>query len=141
MKAASIKKRMAARLSAVQSLFASNFSGEGMPIALDLLLNEQGLSPHYDETLRNALIADVCANKSQYEAMINAQLNKKSLDMMTPLLACLLICGVSELATHPDTDTAVIISSYISLGEEFFDEKHMHLINAILDNVAKIIRV
>lgn len=132
---------MAARLSAVQSSFAAGFSDGGMPVALDLLLDEQGLSSSYDETLRNALINDIAANKRQYEEMINAQLDKKSLDMMTPLLACLLICAVSELAINPNTDTAVIISSYMTLGEEFFDEKHVHLINAVLDNIAKIIRV
>lgn len=132
-------KRMAARLAALQSLYAAHVC-EKMPAPLAAYTDEHGHQTATDDNLRDLLIQSVGRDKKKYDTLITANLYKKKLPSLELLLLLILRCGCAELVACQDTATAVVISSYVELCKEFYEGKEVGFVNAVLDNIAKTLK-
>ena len=62
-------------------------------------------------------------------------------DHMNATMQALLLCAVYELAYTTDVDTKVLIQEYVDLAYAFFMKNEPKMINALLDQIAKNIRM
>ena len=60
---------------------------------------------------------------------------------MNATMQALLLCAMYELAYTTDVDTKVIIQEYVDLAYAFFMKNEPKMINALLDQIAKQVRI
>ena len=60
---------------------------------------------------------------------------------MTAAMPALLLCAVDELAYTTDVDAEIIIQEYVDLAYAFFMKNEPKMINALLDQIAKDVRI
>ncbi len=132
-----IKRRMAARLAAVQSLYAAQICNSNSPQGQAAYTDEDGHQVATDTTLRDLIIRNANTEKNKYDDMIDWSLDKRKASALELLLRLILRCGIAELLCNQETDTAIIISAYVDITKEFYDKKEAGLVNAVLDKIAK----
>ncbi len=57
-----------------------------------------------------------------------------------PLLKSIMLCGVTELLSHQEIDTAIIIDDYLNITHAFYEKNQVSFVNAVLDKVASNLR-
>jgi len=62
-------------------------------------------------------------------------------DRMNATMQALLLSAVYELSYTRDIDTKVIIQEYVDLAYAFFSKNEPKMINALLDQIAKNVRI
>jgi N utilization substance protein B len=137
-------RNTAARLAAVQALYqmrgndqkAASVVREYIDFRLDEKLDGEAMvSP--DKELFSALVTGVDSRRDDLATMIEAAAERK----VEPLLNCILLCGTYELLAHGEIDAPLIISDYLHVTDAFYDQSEKKLINAVLDRLAKNLRV
>lgn len=153
-----IRKKSGARLAAVQAAYMAAFSGLSVDeVVEDFLkgeigryaIEEDGLSGEHlveleemDKPYFEKIVRGVHANKESLEKSLRLHLKDGSAyDHMNATMQALLLCAMYELAYTTDVDAKIIIQEYVDLAYAFFMKKEPKMINALLDQIAKDVRI
>jgi len=138
-------KLISARLTAVQAVYQMALSDmtetEAYEDYVTRRMGKEVEGDNYvpaDTELFSKILNGVAKNRDNLREMVLGALNEKKLE---PLLQAILFCGIYELMTHHDVDTAVIINDYVNVTHGFFDQSEANLVNAVLDRQGKNLRV
>ncbi len=153
-----IRKKSGARLSAVQAIYTTSFTD----VSVDELITnfQNGDIGRYaiEEDVMNGeqLVELAEMDKPYFETLVRGVLNKKedlenslrsylkdasAYEHMNATMQALLLCAIYELAYTTEIDTKVIIQEYVDLAYAFFIKNEPKMVNAILDQISKNIRL
>lgn len=146
-KPSAIAKKSAARLTAVQLIYAQSYS----KLSPDLLLQgykdnqvklpldegEELIAP--DMRFLSRIVRGVLDQKTMFDEMISAKLGPKNAQTEV-LIKSILLCGAYELFAENDIDTGIIISDYLHVTEAFFDGSETKIVHGVLDALGKDMR-
>jgi N utilization substance protein B len=148
-KGSAVARRNAARLAAVQCLYQMQHSKQDAEQALhDYMLHRYGIEEEgelfvaADMELLRALMTGV----EDHATMLQDMLAKAFTDGNRPferqelLVQYILTVGAEELYTHAQTETPLIIHSYVEVAKAFYQDRTPSLVNAVLDKIAKVLR-
>lgn len=153
-----IRKKSGARLAAVQAAYMSAFSGLSVDEVIEDFLKgdigryaieEDGFSGEHmveleemDKPYFEKLVRGVHSKKEDLEKSLRTYLKEgASYDHMNATMQALLLCAVYELGYTTDIDAKVIIQEYVDLAYAFFMKNEPKMINALLDQIAKNVRM
>ncbi|WP_455481406.1 transcription antitermination factor NusB [Bartonella sp. B12(2025)] len=145
----SANKRGAARLAAVQALYQMDIIGSGvMETAAEYEAYHLGKNIDGDQYLDAdfqwflAIITGVAKDQKQLDPMLHQQLSAEwSLSRLDSILRAILRAGLWELINRQDVPVAVVVNEYIDIAKAFFEGDEPKLVNAVLDSMAKKIRL
>ena len=150
-----IKKKTVARLSAVQACYMMEYG----QLALDEVIRDFALGEigryviaedinameemqevsEMDREYFERILRGVQSNKEELEKSMALYLKEGwSFERMDGTMRALLLCAVYELINTSDVDTKVIIQEYVDLAYAFFTKSEPRVINALLDQIAKV---
>jgi N utilization substance protein B len=146
------QRRTAARLAAVQALYALEVAGSGGADRLiidlagrrwsadgDANLDAGETAP--DEGWLRLLVDGVVAQRPRLDPEIDAALSQGwTLARLELLLQAILRAGAFELAERRDVPTKVVITEYLEITHAFYAGKEPSLVNAVLDRMAPRLR-
>ena len=153
-----IRKKSGARLAAVQAAYMTAFSGLSVDEVIEDFLKgevgryaieEDGMSgeqmvelEEMDKPYFEKLVRGLHSKKEDLENSLRTYLKDGSaFDHMNATMQALLLCAVYELAYTTDVDAKVIIQEYVDLAYAFFMKNEPKMINALLDQIAKNVRM
>ena len=93
-----------------------------------------------DADLLGRIVTGADARKGEISGVITLNLEKKA-ELVEPLLRAILTAGIYELMAHGEIDAGIIIADYLNVTNGFYDGGETKLVNAILDKIAKVVRV
>jgi N utilization substance protein B len=139
------QRRTAARLAAVQALYALEVAGGGGTERLIADLAGKrwraGNEAAPDENWLRLLVDGVEAHRPRLDLEIDAALTQGwSLARLELLLRAILRAGAFELAEMSEVPTKVVINEYLDIAHAFYAGKEPGLINAVLDRLASRLR-
>ena len=134
----------AARLASVQAVYqmVSN-QQKASTVIEEYLIHRSGMKIDGDEmippdpALFNSIVKGIEDRKSDLFPMVQERLNGREVE---PLLFGIILCGAYEILVHDDIDVPIIISDYIHVTQAFYAGNEIKIINAVLDDIAKLIR-
>jgi len=141
-------RRRRARIAAVQALYQMALNGGA---ADDVVAEFVAYRLHGDEAKAERrpeadleLFADIVrgatARQASADALIGDALDKdRKVGRLEILMQSILRAGAYELLARPDIDTALTISEYVAVADEFYNEREPALVNAVLDRVARVL--
>jgi len=147
-KASDRKRRTAARLAAVQTLYQMEITGTPAPRVIaefkELRLaggaGDESFGPA-DPAFYEKLAVGVTGNLEAVDQLITGALaDGWALDRLETIVRTILQCGAHELLAHGDIPAAVVISEYVDVAHAFFGEKEPGFINGVLDRIARTVR-
>jgi len=153
-----IRKKSGARLAAVQATYMAAFTDLSVDeIIEDFKSGEIGRYAIEEDALKGEQVVELeDMDKAYFEELVRGVLSKKedleqslrsylkdasSYDHMNATMQALLLCAVYELGYTTDIDAKVIIQEYVDLAYAFFVKNEPKMINALLDQIAKNIRI
>ena len=153
-----IRKKSGARLAAVQATYMAAFSGLSIDEVVEdfksgevgrYAIEEDALSGEHvveleemDKPYFENLVRGVHTKKQDLENALRSYLKDGSAyDHMNATMQALLLCAVYELGYTTDVDAKVLIQEYVDLAYAFFMKNEPKMINALLDQIAKNIRM
>lgn len=153
-----IRKKSGARLAAVQAAYMAAFSGLSVDEVIDDFLKgevgryaieEDGMAneemvelEEMDKLYFEKLVRGVHTKKEDLENALRTYLKDGSAyDHMNATMQALLLCAVYELGYTTDVDAKVLIQEYVDLAYAFFMKNEPKMINALLDQIAKNVRI
>lgn len=112
-------------------------------------IEEDGMSNEHlveleeiDKPYFEKLARGVQSKKEDLESSLRLYLKDgAAYDHMNATMQALLLCAMYELAFTTDVDTKVIIQEYVDLAYAFFMKNEPKMINALLDQIAKQVRL
>ncbi|MCB1592355.1 MAG: transcription antitermination protein NusB [Alphaproteobacteria bacterium] len=151
--ASSNRKKMCARLMAVQAVYEAVHNGEPFENVLrDYLDNRVGMEiagqkiGEPDRELFLSVARTVQSRRTEIGRLIEANIPAKQSSQdqprkeVEPLLNAVLLCGIGELLQHSDIDAPLVINDYIEVTRAFYEKGEVSLVNGVLDSVARILR-
>ncbi|MBK8175580.1 MAG: transcription antitermination factor NusB [Rhodospirillales bacterium] len=142
------ERRSAARLAAVQALYALEVSGDPAERVISDFVERRwssvdqtkpGTPP--DRAFLQGLVEGVVARRGEIDVAVGAALSQGwTMDRLEILLQAILRSGAYELAAQPDVPVGVVINEYVEIAHEFFSGKEPGLVNAVLDRIAAQMR-
>lgn len=149
----SLERRSAARLAAVQALYAMEVAGAaGSERIVDDLARRRwsadGDAPEEaapqaepDEGWLRLLVDGVVAHQPRLDPEIEGALSQGwTLARLELLLQAILRAGAYELAERREVPIKVVITEYLEIAHAFYAGKEPSLINAVLDRLASRLR-
>lgn len=153
-----IRKKSGARLAAVQAVYMSAFSGLSVDEVIkdfkdgevgryaieETALNGEEMVEleEMDKAYFEKLVRGIHAKKQDLEDSLRSYLkDPTAYDHMNATMQALLLCAVYELGFTRDVDAKVLIQEYVDLAYAFFMKNEPKMINALLDQIAKNIRI
>lgn len=149
----SLRRKQAARLTAIRALYAGHFNDAGHGLTIDaradaLLAEQQEAIAQDDaetalsEPPERAMLVTLLESAEQHEPAIGELIvqnmgEKWSVERMGPLLESILRIAVAELMARKDKNSGIIISEYVLLTETYFDDGEVGFVNGILAAIAK----
>lgn len=137
----SLREKSAARLAAAQILYSAALRHE--PVDVKCIMEDYGdymgkVRPNM--ALLHKLLEGVATHGTRLESWLDKTLTgtwKK--ERMSPLMLAILRLAIFELA---DSQTAapVIVSEYVTLASQFFNEQETGFVNAALNSIAVELR-
>jgi N utilization substance protein B len=149
LKGSAVARRNAARLAAVQCLYQMQQGHMDAEQALaDYVHHRYGIEEEgelfvaADMDLLRSLVVGVEARNDMLQEMLVKIFNdgNRPFERQELLVQFMLKTGAEELFSMPDTETALIISSYVDVAKAFYADRTPTMINAVLDQIAKTIR-
>lgn len=149
------ERRSAARLAAVQALYAMAVAGAaGSERIIDDLAQrrwsadgdaaEEDAAPQAepDEGWLRLLVDGVLAHQPRLDPEIEAALSQGwTLARLELLLQAILRAGAYELAERREVPPKVVITEYLEIAHAFYAGKEPSLVNAVLDRLALRLRM
>ncbi len=152
-RSSSRERRSAARLAAVQALYAMEVAGAaGSERIVDDLARRrwsadgdaaEGAAPQVepDEGWLRLLVDGVVAHQPRLDPEIEGALSQGwTLARLELLLQAILRAGAYELAERREVPIKVVITEYLEIAHAFYAGKEPSLINAVLDRLAPRLR-
>lgn len=153
-----IRKKSGARLAAVQAAYMASLSDLSVDEIIEdfkqgtigrYAIEEDAVSGEHmveleeiDKPYFETLVRGMLSKKQELEASLRSYLKEgASFDQMNQTMQALLLCAVYELGYTTGIDTKVIIQEYVDLAYAFFTKNEPKMINALLDQIAKEIRI
>ena len=153
-----IRKKSGARLAAVQAIYMTAFTDVSVDEVVEdfksgeigrYAIEEDALNGEHlveleeiDQPYFENLVRGVHAKKQDLENALRSYLKESSAyDHMNATMQALLLCAVYELGYTTDVDAKVIIQEYVDLAYAFFMKNEPKMINALLDQIAKKVRI
>ena len=95
-----------------------------------------------DKEYFEQIVRGVQSHKEELEKSLSLYLKEGwSFERMDGTMRALLLCSIFELINTLDIDAKVIIQEYVDLAYAFFMKNEPKMINALLDQIAKNIRI
>ena len=95
-----------------------------------------------DKPYFEKLVRGIFLKKEDLENSLRLYLKDgNAYDYMNATMQALLLSAVYELSFSVDVDVKVIIQEYVDLAYAFFTKNEPKMINALLDQIAKNVRV
>ncbi|MBO5997677.1 MAG: transcription antitermination factor NusB [Alphaproteobacteria bacterium] len=146
-----------ARLNAVQALYAAEFSDKPITKIIFQFLNgeigekvivenEKGKEefvtlPDMDHELFANIVQEAVTRKEDLDKIISeAVISGWENDRIEILLQSILRAGLAEFFANPKLDAPVIINEYTDIARSFYEGPEVALVNAVLNNFAKVIK-
>ncbi len=153
-----IRKKSGARLACVQAVYMACFSEVNVDEVVDMFLKgeigrfaieedmmkgeEMVELSEIDKPYFEKLVRGIFLKKQDLEQALRVYLKEPgAFDYMNATMQALLLSAVYELSYTMDVDTKVIIQEYVDLGYAFFTKNEPKMINALLDQIAKNVRI
>ncbi|MCZ2328318.1 transcription antitermination factor NusB [Bartonella sp. F02] len=142
-------KRGAARLAAVQALYQMDIVGSGViETAAEYETYRLGKNIDGDQYLDadfqwfKSIIAGVVQDQKKLDPILHQRLSEEwSLSRLDSILRAILRAGLWELINRNDVPVAVVVNEYVDIAKAFFESDEAKLVNAVLDSIAKEIRL
>lgn len=152
----SLRRKSAARLSAIRSLYALHFAEGEAEVTIDawadaILAQEQtSITENDDETAltdvpERALLVTLLEaermNRVAIDGHIRGSMGEKwTAERLGPLLESILRIAIAEIIVKHERSPSIIINEYVGLTQAYFDDSEVGFINGILANIAKKLR-
>lgn len=138
-----LRKRSAARMAAVQTLYQIDMSGS--PVEAALAYRDSGKAgadkPAMDEDFLVNLVRGATDRREEIDPVLAGVLAASwPLERLEVVLRAILRAGTYELLARPDIDAPVIIDEYMHIANAFFDGGEPKLVNGVLDRLSAMIR-
>ncbi len=147
------QRKTVSRLLAVQALYSADMTGEegegGWSIETldqDLLqcieeYADGGQMPKIEKSFLKKAVAHVLTHKEELDDKIRHFLTEGwSIDKLGPLLSAILRMAAYEILKDNKVSKSVIVSEYVYVAGEFFEADEIKFVNAVVDNMAVILR-
>jgi N utilization substance protein B len=147
--ASAMAGRSMARLLAVQAVYQIEMTGITADRALDEFVRHRLDAPGEegetfapaDRSMFVAIVGGVTRDRQVLDEAITGSLDPSwPLDRLETVLRAILRCGVWELRSRPDVPAGAVINEYVDSAHAFYDAKEPALVNAVLDNIARVLR-
>ncbi|TCS64264.1 transcription antitermination factor NusB [Varunaivibrio sulfuroxidans] len=150
-KVSALKKRSAARLSAVQALYEMDVSHAGAdPVLREFMQRrwsigvgdgDDTLLVEPDQTFLIELVRGVTERLGELDKILGSSLRGEwTVERLEVLLRAVLRAGTLELVGRPDIPAKVVISEYLEVSHAFFSGSEPSLVNGVLDRIAHVVR-
>lgn len=149
----SLRRKQAARIIAIQALYAQHFNPESANGTVDkwadnLLQKQREASEANDvetslkEAPERAMLITLLESAQLHAIAIQTYIHDSMGDKWKPermgaLMAAIISVAIAELLAKPDKNPAIIISEYVTLTESYGDDAEVSFVNGILANIAK----
>ncbi|MGV2129774.1 transcription antitermination factor NusB [Agrobacterium vitis] len=142
-------QRGAARLAAVQALYQMDIGGTGvLEVVAEYETHRLGQEIDGETYLKadaswfRSIVAGVVRDQTKIDPLIRQALQDDwSLARVDSTVRAILRAGTFELLERKDVPVAVIVTEYVEIAHAFFQEDEPKLVNAVLDRIAKQVRV
>lgn len=141
-------RRAGARLAAVQALYEMEQTEKSARATIREFMEDRlGLGPDgtpvedADPDLFKSIVNSVVEHQAKIDTAILARLAEGwKLTRLDATMRALLRAGAAEFIAHPELSDAIILSEYVSLAHDFFDEGDAKFANAVLQNMGRDLR-
>ncbi|MCM2449996.1 transcription antitermination factor NusB [Agrobacterium vitis] len=142
-------QRGAARLAAVQARYQMDIGGTGvLEVVAEYETHRLGQEIDGETYLKadaswfRTFVAGVVRDQTKIDPLIRQALQDDwSLARVDSTVRAILRAGTFELLERKDVPIAVIVTEYVEIAHAFFQEDEPKLVNAVLDRIAKQVRV
>jgi transcription antitermination protein NusB len=142
-------RRGAARLAAVQALYQMDLAGKGLnDILAEFESHWLGREVEGEQYLPaeaaffRDLVSGVVAEQRRLDPMIDQVLSAGwPLKRVETILRAVLRAGAYELDQKHDIPARVVVSEYVDVANAFVDKDETGMVNAVLDQIARKLRV
>jgi N utilization substance protein B len=89
-----------------------------------------------------AIVSGVVREQTQLDPLIGQALQDDwALSRLDSTVRAILRAGTFEIVDRKDVPVAVIVTEYVEIAQAFFEDDEPKLVNAVLDRIAKQVRV
>jgi N utilization substance protein B len=142
-------KRGAARLAAVQALYQMDLAGTGLNEILAEFeshwLGGEIEGARYrpaEAAFFRDIVVGVVREQTRLDPQIDAALDRGwPLKRIETVLRAIMRAGAYELACRRDVPARVVVSEYADIASAFVDQEETGMINAVLDQLGRELRV
>ena len=137
------KKRSAARIGAVQTLYASHINNQNIVKNMADFLKSGGVvemdggTYPANQQLYTQIVHGVLNRNDHIIDLANATMEKRPLERQNPLIQFIIKAGIFEFLENHTADNTLIISEYVDIAHAFFEPKEAGLVNGVLNTVCK----
>ncbi|WP_258359213.1 transcription antitermination factor NusB [Moorella sulfitireducens (nom. illeg.)] len=128
--------RKAARIKALQALFAVDLGRMAPERAIEELLAEEQLSPQAAAFARELVMGTITA-RQELDAIISKYAVGWRLERLAAIDRNILRMALFEMKFYPDTPVNIIINEAIELAKTFNNEEAGKFVNGLLDSARK----
>ena len=131
---------------AVQAVFQFFFSKEDVDKILEEFCNYRikefkNYKKKYDTDFLKKVVIGVHQNEKKITKIIECNLSENWLiDRVDLTMKAIISLAIYELISYENIPLQVIINEYVSIANQYLDQRNTGFINGILDNIAKNIR-
>lgn len=141
-------RRAGARLAAVQALYEMEQTGKSVKATINSFMDDRlGIGPdevpveEADPDIFKSVLNGVIEHQKAIDEALTARLSGGwKLSRLDATTRALLRAGACEFIAHQHLSAAVILSEYVALAHDFFDDAEAKFVNAVLQNVGKDLR-
>ena len=142
------RRRLVARLAAVQALYQVGVSGEPPEKVVAQFLRERlveeidGFSlAEADRKLFSRLVLAIGDEGADLDRLLRPHLPEEwAIERVEPLLHIILRAAAFELSSRGTVPPKVVIAQYLTVTESFHDSKEIGFVNRLLDRLARELR-
>ena len=142
-------QRGAARLAAVQALYQMDIGGSGvLEVVAEYETHRLGQEVDGETYLKadaawfRSIVSGVVREQTHLDPLIGQALQDDwALSRLDSTVRAILRAGTFEIVDRKDVPVAVIVTEYVEIAQAFFADDEPKLVNAVLDRIAKQVRV
>jgi transcription antitermination protein NusB len=142
-------QRGAARLAAVQALYQMDIGGSGvLEVVAEYETHRLGQEVDGETYLKadaawfRSIVSGVVRDQTKLDPLIGQALQDDwALSRLDSTVRAILRAGTFEIVDRKDVPVAVIVTEYVEIAQAFFGDDEPKLVNAVLDRIAKQVRV